>query len=274
MKKDDPFKRVSYMRSMQSSLIVFVGFLLAGCQSYEQDLEALFNERGVEGTIILSNLEGDQVYQAFPDRVGLPLLPASTFKIPNTLIALEEQAISSPDEVLKWDGTVRFLDAWNQDHSLRTAFPVSCVWFYQELAKRVGNDTYLKYLQKLNYGNKRTGPDITRFWLDGDLRITAEGQIDFLKRLYRKEFPFQPQHYETLREVMQIEATDTHALYGKTGWAVREDGEHGWFVGYVENADDTCFFATNIEIKSNEEARYSKDITRMALRIIGMLPNE
>lgn len=250
------------------------GLFILGCQTPQMELESLFTVRGMEGTIIITDLDGSHVYTAFPERAKLPLLPASTFKIPNTLIALEEGVIASPDEVFKWDGQVRFVDAWNQDHSLRTAFPVSCVWFYQELAKRIGNETYLRHLKAMDYGNKLTGPELTRFWLDGDLRITAEEQIAFLKRLYRGEFQFEPQHYALLKEVMEIEKTDGHAIYAKTGWAVRDDGEHGWYVGYVETAGDTWFFATNIEIKENAEWKYSKEITGEALRLTGIVQGQ
>lgn len=251
--------------------VSIIAILLISCQTSQENLEALFTERGMEGTIIITNLDGSKFFQAYPKRAKQPLLPASTFKIPNTLIALQESAVSSPEEVFPWDGTVRFVDAWNQDHSLRTAFPVSCVWYYQELAKRIGNETYLRHLEELNYGNKLTGPELTRFWLDGDLRITAEEQIDFLKSLYRNEFQFQPQHYAVLKEIMEVEQTETYTMYAKTGWAVRDDGEHGWYVGYVESTDETWFFATNIEIKANAEWRYSKEIAGVALRLVGAI---
>jgi len=254
--------------------VSIVTILMVACQTPQADLEALFTKRGMEGAIIISNLDNSQVFQAFPERARLPFLPASTFKIPNTLIALEEGAVASPEEVFTWDGNIRFVDAWNQDHSLRSAFPVSCVWVYQEIASRVGDQTYLQYLEALDYGNHLTGPDLTRFWLDGDLRITVEEQVAFLKRLYRKAFQFQPEHYEVLAEIMEVEQTEKHTMYAKTGWAVRDDGEHGWYVGYVETLDDTWFFATNIEIKANEEWRLSREITGEALRLAGVIQKE
>ncbi len=66
-------------------------------------------------------------------------LPASTFKIPNTLIALEEGVIQNEKDIIEWDGEDKGWSQWNKDQSLETAFPLSCIWFYQELASRVGD---------------------------------------------------------------------------------------------------------------------------------------
>ena len=263
------------MQIFNKNLILVLAIMSLGSCSdatVQEKLDALFTERGVEGTMLISTYESGQQYVVNSERAKTPFLPASTFKIPNTLISLEEAVISSPDEIFKWDGQVRFVDAWNQDHSLRTAFPVSCVWFYQELARRVGNEKYLQYLKQLNYGNMVTGPETTRFWLDGDLRITAEEQISFLKKLHKNDLPFQPEHFKLLKEVMFIERTDDYSMYAKTGWAVRDDGEHTWYVGYIEKGSEVWFFATNIEIKSNDDAQYHKEITREALRLIGVIP--
>lgn len=248
--------------------------LMCACSSSKPsiELESLFIDRDLEGAILISSLDGDQNYQAYPERVKQDYLPASTFKIPNTLIALEEEVISSPDEVFKWDGEIRFVDAWNQDHSLRSAFPVSCVWYYQELARRVGNEKYLNYLQKFDYGNKQTGIAIDRFWLDGDLRITTEEQVAFLKKLYRNDLPIKEENIELLKKIMIIEETDQYTIRAKTGWADRADGEHGWWVGYVSKMDEVWFFAINIEITSNDDFGKQKEIVREALMLIGVLP--
>ena len=194
-------------------LIILTG-LLQGCvsQRVKTDLDSIFTERNVEGSIIISSLSGEHVYQSNSERVKQRYLPASTFKIPNTLIALDEGAITDPDEIFKWDSTVRFVDSWNQDHSLRTAFPASVVWFYQELASRVGNEAYLRHLKQISYGNMETGPDLRTFWLDGDLKISSMEQIDFLKALYNNELPYKSEHIELLKELMLIEQTDKYIL--------------------------------------------------------------
>ncbi len=263
------------MRSINRRVILmFVGICIFSCSEKvtQHALEDLFTERDIEGTILISNLDGSEQYFAYPERGRTPFLPASTFKIPNTLIALEERVISSPDEMFKWDGKVRFVDAWNQDHSLRSAFPVSCVWYYQELARRIGNDKYLSYFHQFNYGNKKTGPDVDIFWLEGDLRITPEEQITFLKKIYRNDLPINQENMDLLKEIMVFEETDAYTIRAKTGWAIRTDGEHAWWVGYVTTKDDVWFFSINIEIPSNEIYGKQKEIAREAMHMIGILP--
>ena len=39
---------------------------------------------------------------------------------------------------MKWDVEKRMYDMWNQDLDLTNAFKYSAVWFYQELARRIG----------------------------------------------------------------------------------------------------------------------------------------
>ena len=253
-------------------VLILMAGLIQGCASQREmiELDSIFSERNVEGSIIIASLNGEQVYQSNPERVTQRFLPASTFKIPNTLIALDEGAITDPDEFFKWDSTVRFVDSWNQDHCLRTAFPASVVWFYQELASRVGNDAYLQHLKRMGYGNMRTGPELRTFWLDGDLKISSAEQITFLKQLYNNELPYDPEDVALVKELMIIEQTDQYILRAKTGWTTRTKGQHGWYVGYLQRADDVWFFATNIEI-TVDEARFRKEITMEAFKRLGLI---
>ncbi|NQV15981.1 class D beta-lactamase [bacterium] len=259
-------------RRRQSSLIFEFAllFVLGSCTS-ETDLSTLFHDRNVEGTILISALDGKTNYVYNQKRAQQRYLPASTFKIPNTLIALEEEVISSKYEIIKWDGQVRAVEAWNRDHSLNTAFPVSCVWFYQELAERVGNGRYLHYLKELDYGNQLTGQDLRTFWLSGDLKISAEEQVEFLKKLYRNELPFKQDYIKQLKDMMILEQTASYTLRAKTGWAIRKDKQHGWFVGYLEAHESIWFFATQIDILSNADAKYSQEITLAAFRKLGLI---
>jgi len=274
--KDSPKNRKGEAVHIKKNLVIFtlglVALIACSKSTPPPDLEALFSQRNVKGTMILATLDGSQIFTAYSERAKQGLLPASTFKIPNTLIAFDEAVISSPDEIFKWDGKVRSVEAWNQDHSLRTAFPVSCVWFYQELARRIGNENYLKHLRQMHYGNMQTGPDVTRFWLDGDLRISAEEQIAFLKKLYKNELPYSIEDIQLVKDIMVVDQTDEYTMHAKTGWAVRDDGEHLWYVGYVEQPEQVWFFATNLEISSNDQSQYHKEITREALKLTGVIP--
>jgi len=260
-------------RSIVGVAIVLVTLALArGPARAEEDaaITRLLTDAGLIGTIVLASADGTREYVANPGRAAMGMLPASTFKIPNTLIALAEGVVHEQD-VFKWDGRDKGMAAWNQDHTLATAFRTSCVWCYQELARRVGQAVYERYLAALQYGNQRPGPTLTTFWLEGDLRISALEQIAFLRRVYAQAPVIPPSAYAVLRRIMVVEETPTHVLRGKTGWTRRPDGEHGWFVGYVEGSAGTWFFATNLEIGLSAIAGQREQLVRDALRVKGVV---
>lgn len=261
------------MRFAVKKIIIFSAvFLITGTAEAEHhDLAKLFSERNLNGTMIISSLDGGTEYVFNEERVNRRILPASTFKIPNTLIALDEGAIANQKEIIAWDGEDKGWSPWNKDQSLETAFPLSCVWFYQELAKRVGNKTYLSHLDKLNYGNKLTGPEITTFWLDGDLKISAREQITFLRKLHREELPYPKKHIQLLKRIMIVDKTSQYIIRAKTGWAMRIANQHGWYVGYVETQQQVWFFTTNFDIKKKSDAAYRKEITIEALKTKGII---
>ncbi|MBN2431527.1 MAG: class D beta-lactamase [Acidobacteria bacterium] len=235
------------------------------------DLGRLFAERGVEGTIVIEALDGRTAYVHNPARAAQRFLPASTFKIPHSLIALAEGAIADEYEVIPWDGKDRGFSGWNQDQTLATAFRRSCVWAYQELAGRVGNAAYLRHLARLDYGNARTGPNLRTFWLDGDLAISVREQITFLRKLYQEDIPYPKEHIRIVKAIMVVEETPGYILRAKTGWAVRPERQHGWYVGWVETRGHVWFFATNIAIREKSDAVYREEITRAALTMAGIM---
>jgi beta-lactamase class D len=253
-------------------LLLTLTFLIAATSHADDaDLAKLFQDRGVEGTIIISSLDGKMNHVHNSHRSETRFVPASTFKIPNTLIALEEGAIKNEKEVIQWDGKDRGFDAWNKDQSLETAFPVSCVWFYQELAQRVGNEKYLTHLKKLRYGNEKTGPDVTTFWVEGDLKISAREQINLLKKLYEESLPYSKGNMNLLKKIMIVEENPQFTIRAKTGWAMRTDPQQGWYVGYVETKGQIWFFATNLEIRKKGDDALRKEITMAALKAKGIL---
>lgn len=230
-----------------------------------------FKIHQLQGTIIVSSLAHDQNYIYNAPRANERYLPASTFKILNTLIALEEKAVADENEIIPWDGADKGLMEWNRDQSIKTAFPNSCVWFYQELAKRIGHDKYKDYFKKVNYGNQLTGKKLDTFWLNGDLRISAWEQVAFLKKVYKREFGFAPKHYDLLQRVMVVEKQPDYTIYAKTGWAARVTPQVGWYVGYVETKGDVWFFACNIDIREPKDARYRQETAMAALKELGII---
>lgn len=231
-----------------------------------------FEVAGVEGTFLLYDPFLDRMsYYGTSPRVGRPFVPASTFKIPNSLIALETGGVRDENEVIAWDGVKRRIADWNRDHTMRTAFPASAVPFYQELARRIGPERMQHYVDRIGYGNRNLGGGIDQFWLTGDLRITPEEQIAFLVRLARNQLPFSPRTMDIVKEIMIREKTDGCVLRGKTGWASDFKPQVGWYVGWVERGDRQCFFVLNIDIREEKDAAARLSITRAILAEEGLL---
>lgn len=157
--------------------------------------------------------------------------PASTFKIPNTLIGLETGVIPDASFSLPWDGTHHEIEAWNRDHDLRSALEESAVWWYQEVARRVGMERMREQVAALRFGDAVVEDPIDAFWLDGgSLRISPLEQTEFLARLTAGELQVSARTLEILREVMPRRTIGDAVVLGKTGTA----SGHSWLVGWVE----------------------------------------
>ena len=161
---------------------------------------------------------------------------------------------------------------WNQDLDMVKAFKYSGVWYYQELARRVGEEKMQRYISLNHYGNENISGGIDRFWLDGGIRISADEQIDMLKKLYHNKLEFSQRSMDIVKRLMIYEQTNDYTIRAKTGWAIRVEDQIGWFVGYVEKGNDVYFFAINLETKNPEEGFVSrKEITFKILKEMGVL---
>ncbi len=249
----------------------FVSLFSVQAVAEDQAIAKLFAQRGIDGTIVISSLHSGQTFIHNDPRANHRFTPASTFKILNTLISLEERAISGKDEVLKWDGRTHDFPDWNRDQTLESAFKVSCVWCFQELARRVGAEKYRNYLRESAYGELRESFEEATFWLDGSLEISAIEQVDFLKKVYQRSLPFSPSSYETLRQIMLVEQTPAFTMRAKTGWAARVKPQVGWYVGYVETSKDVWFFATNLGVRDERDLPLRQKLTREALQTKGVI---
>ena len=125
--------------------------------------------------------------------------------------------VSAKGNEFKWDGKLHDLPDWNRDQTLESAFKVSCVWCYQEIANKVGEKAYRRYIGQANYGVLTDKFDLTNFWLDGSLQISAYEQVDFVRKVYQQELPFKAQTFSTLKKMMLAEeqARETPNKYQK-----------------------------------------------------------
>jgi beta-lactamase class D len=256
---------------------LFVLALLCACSQgpdQEPEFGAHFEERGVGGAFILYDVNGDTYVRYNPGRCAQRFIPASTFKPLNALIALEVGSVADENEIIPWDGVDRGYAPWNRDHDLGTAMQASAVWFYQELARRTGPERMQHYVDAVEYGNQDISGQIDSFWLEGELRISPEEQVAFLRRLYEGILPFSDRSMAVVRQIILLEKTAGYKLSGKTGWAGQVEPQIGWFVGYLETGGNVYFFATNVEKEGSTESlgQISQQITREILKEMGLLP--
>ena len=221
----------------------------------EDELKQYFDAQQVEGCFgLFDNGQGQFTIYNMPRYRDSAYLPASTFKIFNSLVALGTGRIFSDTVVVPWDGVVRMgpggdtMHAWNKDMNMREAFAVSNVGFYQELARRIGRDTMQRMLDSIGYGNKKIGDKIDRFWLDNSLKISPDEQLGLVKKLYFRQLAFQNREQEIVKDMMIREKTDKYILAYKTGWGQTEKGNQlGWMVGWIEENRHPYFFVLNVE---------------------------
>jgi len=214
------------------------------------------------GGFSIYDLKTDNYIQYNPEHCKKRFSPCSTFKIPNSLIGLETGVIADTGYVIKYDSILHPKDSfqlanepfrhWYEDLSLKRAIKYSCVWYYQELSRRVGQERMQKLVNDLDYGNKDISSGLDTYWLCGSIQISINEQIDFLKRLYLHELNgFSDINIDAVKSIMLYETTPNYKLYGKTGggdcW---DDKVLGWYVGFVETESGTKIFAMNIIVNN------------------------
>jgi beta-lactamase class D len=213
-------------------------------------------------------------------RAEMRLSPCSTFKIPNTLIALETGVVDGPGTTIEWDRqkypkqpSWDFLKAnagvdWARDHTLSSAFEHSCVWFYQEVAKQIGVDRMTAFLKRFDYGNQDVSGGIDRFWLESSLKVSAMDQAAFLKRFVLGELGLTEKTRRDALEVFERERSGDAVLYAKTGGCY----DLGWFVGFVDNGGDKSVFTFNMAGTYEETSKKRISLSLEMLRALGAWP--
>ncbi len=264
-----------WVRSLMMVGLALLGSVAPGWTqaAFEErpDWKAVFEKHGAVGTLVVAD-ERDKtpklwVYQK--ERAAQRWLPASTYKIAHALFALDAGVVRDEFQVFPWDGVKRTFPGHNQDQDLRSSMRVSAVWVYEQFSRAIGRERARSYLQRAGYGNADPGGESDVYWLEGNLRISAFEQIDFLRKLYRNTLPFPVAHQRLVKDVMVNEAQREWILRAKTGWT----GQQGWWVGWVEWPRGPVFFALHIDTPGREEDLPKREaITREVLRQMDALP--
>ncbi|MCE1248352.1 MAG: class D beta-lactamase [Firmicutes bacterium] len=239
------------------------------------DYEKVFREKfaGTKGCMVIYSLNDDTCLMYNPVQCKTRYSPCSTFKIFNSLTALETGVHKDENSILKYDGSPQMFDSWKKDHTMATAIRDSVVWYYQKTAEMIGEKRMQEYLDKADYGNRDISAGITKFWLGSSLLISAAEQVDFLTKLCRDQLPFGKHATDTVKKIMILSSDKDFQLAGKTGSSYK-NGKWvlGWFVGFVKKDNKTWVFAANITGDDNCDGKRAKAISIGVLKDLGILP--
>ena len=254
-------------------IIIFLISFQANAADWKENnaIGKLFKNSDVNGTFVVFDVTENQFIGYDKARADQRFIPASTFKIPNTLIGLSVGAVKSVDEVLPYGGQPQPFKTWEKDMGLREAIVLSNVAIYQELARRIGLEKMQESVSKLEYGNKNIGTSVDTFWLLGPLKISAVEQTQFLARLANDALPFPREHQEKAREIILMEQSANGMLYGKTGWENAPNPGVGWWVGWVQKNNRIYAFALNMDIRNTSDASKRVELGKESLKLLGIL---
>lgn len=239
-----------------------------------------FADEGTSGTFAAFKASENAFIVSDDTRSRAAVLPASTFKIPNSVIALDTGVVSDPDkDVFKWDGVTRSIPDWNKDHTLRTAIAASAVPVYQEIARRIGARRMQAYLDAFDYGNRNIGGGLDRFWLTGDLRISPMQQIAFVDKLRRGVLPVSTRAQDLTRDILPVTKAGDGVIRAKTGltgvtdksMAEGQNVATGWLVGWAEKGDTQTTFALNLDAREPRHTAARMKIAQLCLADIGAI---
>ncbi|WP_460240668.1 penicillin-binding transpeptidase domain-containing protein [Aurantivibrio infirmus] len=239
------------MNPIKKSIIVIVAFSLQSCVSIN---DTYCHQVTNKCTFVLYSENINRYTIVNQQRAEQQFTPASTFKIANTLIALETKIVDYPDAILKIDMLTYPPQTWwqstwdSREYDLRNAFQNSVLPLYRGIASEIGEDRMALYLSAFNYGNHDISSGIDIFWLNGSLQISALEQVEFLRRVYHNDIEVRDETLEKLKKIMLIKETAKHKVFSKTGASLLDTGLLiVWQVGFVENDEGLHFFAFNLE---------------------------
>ncbi len=236
------------------------------------EIKTLFEQAATDGTFVLYNTATQKLSGYNTARAEQRFYPASTFKIPNTLIGLAVAAVENVDEVLPYTGGPKpFIKAWARDMGLREAICMSNVPIYQELARRIGLERMRSNVALLKYGNQDIGSKIDTFWLEGPLKISAVEQVRFLAKLAGGQLPYPPAVQASVRNILLLEQGSNWKLFGKTGWARTPEEKVGWWVGWLEQDKVVYAFSLNMHMPDIADAEKRITLGKASLEILGLM---
>lgn len=219
-----------------------------------------------EGSFVLYDLENDIWSIHDIEHATLRVAPDSTYKIYDALFGLEEGVITPEDSFIAWNGKNYPFETWNSDQTLQSAMTSSVNWYFQAIDEQLASTNIRNYIQQIGYGNENVSDRLSTYWLESSLKISPVEQVKLLTKLQNNSLGFSSENINAVKDAICLSSSDAGTFYGKTGTG-RVDGQdvNGWFIGYIETADNTYFFATNIGADSDATGGNATEITMSIL---------
>ncbi len=231
---------LSYLlKAMRSFIVLLLSIWVA--PSYGQsNFQKHYDSLGLKGSTTIYDYKNKEWIFTDERDAEIPTLPASTFKIPNSLFILEYKAVKDENEIYKWDGRPKThfgieVKAWERDTDLKTAYRNSTVWFYVKASEKIDREKYREMLRAIDYGNNDLSEKSSDFWNYGNFAISPLNQIEFLIKLYENNLPFSQANIDKVKQLMVSESNDSFTFRDKTGWTRKNGKDIGWWVGYLTN---------------------------------------
>ncbi|ENU5940744.1 OXA-24 family carbapenem-hydrolyzing class D beta-lactamase [Acinetobacter baumannii] len=240
-------------------------------QQHEKAIKSYFDEAQTQGVIIIKEGKNLSTYGNALARANKEYVPASTFKMLNALIGLENHKATT-NEIFKWDGKKRTYPMWEKDMTLGEAMALSAVPVYQELARRTGLELMQKEVKRVNFGNTNIGTQVDNFWLVGPLKITPVQEVNFADDLAHNRLPFKLETQEEVKKMLLIKEVNGSKIYAKSGWGMGVTPQVGWLTGWVEQANGKKIpFSLNLEMKEGNSGSIRNEITYKSLENLGII---
>lgn len=214
--------------------------LMSACSSVRikehNDWVKYFEQYNVTGSFEIYDNNKEIAHYYNKELCAEQIIPAETFDVLIALTALESVVAKDELKVIKWDGVVRENEEWNQDLSLADAFKLNSTAHMQTLVEEIGKSDMYHYLFATQYGNMEMGDSVHNFWNDGNLKISPDEQVGFMKRLYHTQLPqFNERSHRIVRGMMFQEEGETYRMYYKIGQDKETYPNRVWIVGTVES---------------------------------------
>ncbi|WP_442865204.1 class D beta-lactamase [Acinetobacter sp. HY1485] len=235
----------------------------------QQRIAHYFDEAHTTGVLVIKQNNQTMVYGNDIKRSKTEYVPASTFKMLNALIGLENNKVKTT-EIFKWDGQKRAYPTWEKDMTLGEAMKLSAVPVYQTLARRIGLKLMQSEVKRVGFGNANIGTQVDNFWLVGPLKITPMQEVNFVDQLAHQTLSFKRSTQQQVKNMLLIANQNGSSIYAKSGWSA---SQVGWLTGWVEQPNGRIVsFSLNMQMQKNMQPTIRNEIVMKSLEDLNILP--